>query len=288
MPKSGVERGVWDRARIIEVLLEAGRRAVTLRKTLRFEVKPDSSLVTAADKEIEALFAAEYDHPDRGSYLIGEETVAAKGEDYIRAALAGTTFVVDPIDGTSPYAHHLPNWGISVGLLRGGRLTDGAVYLPDYRLIVASEGTRVLEGTREEGTDRWDWRPLETPPVEPGPTGVIAITQDMAKRARVEVPNPVEALGAAVVPLVGLMQGRFLAYVGSVRLWDVAGSLPLLDRLNFHLSRLKDRPGNRLGLDVGPENYGLDPGEPFRWCVRGGLLVCPPSEEGWIRSALRI
>jgi myo-inositol-1(or 4)-monophosphatase len=288
MSKTDAERGPWDRTEIVDILIEAGRRAVALRKALRVEVKPDSSLVTSADKEIEALFAARYDHPDQGSYLIGEETVAERGEDYLRDALAGTTYVVDPVDGTSPYAHHLPNWGISVGLLREGKLTDGAVYLPDYRLIVASEGPRVLEGTREEGTDRWDWRPLDTPPVETGPTGVIAITQDMAKRARVEVPNPVEALGAAVVPLVGLLQGRFLAYLGSVRLWDVAGSLPLLDRLHFHLSRLKDRPGNRLGLEVGPENYLLDPVERFRWGVRGGLLVCPPSEEIWIRNALHV
>lgn len=288
MLKAGGERGAWDRDGIVEVLIEAGCRAVNLRKALRFEVKPDSSLVTAADKEIEALFAVRFDDPARGTYLIGEETVAARGEDYIRDALAGTTYIVDPIDGTSPYAHQLPNWGISVGLLEGGRLTDGAVYLPDYRLIVASEGPRVLEGNREEGTDRWDWRPLETPPVEKGPTGVIAISQEMAKRAKVDVPNPVEALGAAVVPLVGLLQGRFLAYLGAVRLWDVAGSLPLLDRLNFRLSRLDERPGNRLGMEVGPENYRLDRNETFRWGVRGGLLACPPSEEDWIRSALRV
>jgi hypothetical protein len=91
-----------------------------------------------------------------------------------------------------------------------------------------------------------------------------------------------------VVPLVGLLQGRFTAYLGKVRLWDVAGGLPLLHRLDFHLSRLRDLPGNRLGMEVSPENYLLDPGDPFRWGVRGGLLACPPSEEAWIREALRV
>jgi myo-inositol-1(or 4)-monophosphatase len=277
----------WDRARITEILLEAGRRAVSLRKDLRVEVKSDSSLVTAADKEIEALFAAEFDHPERGSYVIGEETISQKGEDYIAEALKARAYIVDPIDGTSPFAHHLPNWGISIGLLAGGILTDGAVYLPDYRLMVASDGPRVVEGTREEGSVRWSFRDLATPPVEKGPGGIIVMTQDSIKRYPLEVKNPVQALGAAVVPMVEILEGRMLAYVGSLRLWDLAGSLPLLHRLNFLVSRLTAEPGNRLGLAVGPEGYLLDRGDSFRWGVRGGVLVCPPSEEDWIRKAIK-
>jgi myo-inositol-1(or 4)-monophosphatase len=274
----------WDRGRITELLLEAGRIALARRKDMRVELKPDSSLVTAADKEIEALFAAEFDHPARGSYLIGEETVSQRGEDYIQEALRARAYIVDPIDGTSPYAHHLPNWGISIGLLEGGKLTDGAVYLPEYRLIVASDGPRVMEGTREEGGE-WSYRALSTPPVEEGSSGIIVITQDRIKRAPVKVANPVQALGAAVVPLVEILEGRILAYVGSLRLWDLAGSLPLLHRLNFRVSRLRAEPGNRLGLEVGSKGYLLSAGEPFRWGVRGGVLVCPPSEERWIRKA---
>src|SRR5262245_9045910 len=87
----------WDRPRITELLLEAGRRALAHRKRLRVELKSDASLVTAADREIEALFAAEFDRPEIGSYLIGEETVSQRGEEYIREALAARAYIVDPI-----------------------------------------------------------------------------------------------------------------------------------------------------------------------------------------------
>src|ERR1041385_1183403 len=275
----------WSPLRVTELLVEASRRAVSLRKDLRWELKSDSSLVTTADREIEALMAAEFDRPERGLRLIGEETVATKGEEYIQAALEGTTYIVDPIDGTSPYAHHLPNWGISLGLLQDGRLTDGAVILPDYCLIVLSDGPRVLAGTREEGDARWTFRELSPQPVETGPSGIIVLTQEMMKAGRLDVPNPLVALGAAVVPLFCMPLGRFLAYVGTLRVWDLAGSLPLLDRLNFQVSRFRAEPGNRLGLEVGKEGYFLDPGDSYRWGVRGGLLACPASEEARIRAA---
>ena len=278
----------WDRDRIITLLFDAGERALRLQKEIHPELKSDSSLVTEADREIEGMLAREFDRPREGTFLIGEETVSQKGEDYIGQALQGASFIVDPIDGTSPYAHGLPNWGVSIGLMEQGRLTQGAVYLPEYRVLVASDGDRVLEGTRPEGSDRWDWRYLPVPRPETGPSGIIAITQDLAKRGCVDLPNPVEALGAAVVPLVGLLQGRFLAYAGSLRLWDLAGSLPLLHRLHFLVARLQASPGTRLDMDVGPEGYLLDPRDPFRWGVRGGILVCPPSEEARIRGGLRI
>ena len=285
--KSGIP-GEWNPREVVDLLLEAGRRAASLRKGLRSELKSDTSLVTAADREIESLLASRFDHPDRGSYLIGEETVAQKGEDYIRAALEGTAFVVDPIDGTAPYAHQLPNWGISIGRMHRGKLTDGAVYLPDYRLLVASDGPRVMEGTRDEGSELWSWRELSPPEVEAGPRGIIAITQEMIKHGGLKIPNPVQALGAAVVPLVGILLGRFLAYAGSVRLWDFAGSLPLLHRLNFSVTHLRDLPGTPVGLEVGPVNYLLDPKDSYRWGIRGGLLACPPSEEEWIRKVLGV
>ncbi len=277
--------GAWDRERVVELLLEAGRRAVALRKGIRLHLKPDSSVVTEADRDIEALFAGEFDRPEAGAFLIGEETVAGKGEEYIERALRGTAWVVDPIDGTSPYCHHLPNWGISIGRMQGGKLTDGAVLLPDYRLLVASDGPRVLAAEREEGSATWEWREVSAPPVEQGPSGIVAITQDVAKSGRVAVPNPVMAVGAAVVPLVGLLVGRFLAYLGSLRLWDLAGSLPLLHRLHFSVTRLRDPSASPLGLEVGPESYFLDPGDRFRWGVRGGILACATTESAWIRKA---
>jgi len=282
--------GGWDFEEIVQLMLDAGRLALDYREDedLRLEMKKDSTPVTEADRDIEALFASRFDCPRDGTFLIGEETVFQKGEEYLRRAFAGHAYVVDPIDGTSPYAHHLPNWGISLGRMVEGKLTDGALYLPDYRLMLVSDGPHVHEGTRAEGSDGMVWRLLRPSPVEKGTSGIIVLANDLIKHARLDFPNPVQCLGAAVAALAGLLTGRILAYVGLIRLWDVAGSLPLLHRLNCLVTRLWEQPGNRLGTEVSRNDYFLDPNDSCRFRVRGGVLFCPPSEELWIRESVQL
>lgn len=281
----------WNRERVVELLVEAGRLAISLRKTLKRELKADQSIVTHADRQVEALFTSEFDRPDEGVYLIGEETIEQKGEDYIAAALRGTGYVIDPIDGTAPFSHNLVHWGVSLGRMENGVLTDGAVYLPEIRggELVLSDGDSVIFG--ERSGDEWTW--TDVAPLPPDDDrSLISISQDMAKRGEVHCVGPVQALGTAVVPLLGILQGRFLAYVGKVKLWDVAGCLPLLARLGFRLAHfetdaLPDGAPLDMTLDVNNTNYELAPTDRVRWRVRGGLLVCDAEKEEWLRTVLR-
>ena len=79
----------WDKERIVELLLEAGDMAREARKKLTLDIKSDHSLVTQADTEIEALFTEALENVESGCYLVGEETITRKGEEYLQAALAG-------------------------------------------------------------------------------------------------------------------------------------------------------------------------------------------------------
>jgi myo-inositol-1(or 4)-monophosphatase len=277
----------WNKETITRLLVEAGEIAARVKRDLRFELKADRSIVTPADKEIEALFARELERPSEGTYLIGEETVEAKGEPYLRAAMEHEAYVVDPIDGTAPFAHQLPNWGISVGRMERGALTDGAVFLPECGggEIVLSEGSAVLQGTRRGS--RWDWKELEPARGPLNAYGLIAITQGIAKRGKVMLPNPVMVLGAAVVPLIGLLQERFLAYIGSVKLWDIAGSLPLILRKGFSVTVMESGERREVSERVEARTYHLEPNSPKRWALRSDLVICWPDEESKFRASFR-
>ncbi|MCH2367456.1 MAG: hypothetical protein MK554_09620, partial [Planctomycetes bacterium] len=210
-----------------------------------------------------------------------------KGEDYVQAALAGETWVVDPIDGTAPFAHFLPNWGVSVGYMKEGSLLHGGVYLPDYGELIISSGDEdftVTEGKEEGG--EWSWRELSFPPRPPDGRGLVAITQALAKRGQCLLPNPVMALGAAVVPLLGLLQGRFLSYLGSVKLWDAAGALPILLRLGFEASLELDGEIVPVTTAVDDGTYELSVDSPRRWYFRSSLLIHHPGDGELMRSSL--
>ena len=273
----------WNKEQITEILLEAGKIAQRLKDDMRCEFKSDRSLVTQADREIEGLFSRALERPSEGTYLIGEETVEMKGEAYIEQALRGECYVVDPIDGTAPYAHLLPVWGISIGRMECGLLTDGAVYLPDMGELVTSDGEEVLQA-KIRGTElEWSVIPYSAKTLHD--YGLVSITQGVAKRGKVLLPNPVVVLGVAVVPLVGLLQGKFLAYLGSVKLWDVAGALPLLLRRGFRATVRVDDEVREVTARFEDRTYCLEPGHRWRWGLRSDLLVCRPDDEARLRTS---
>ena len=69
-----------------DLLLRAGDVAVGHKSGLRRELKSDSSIVTQADRDVEQLITEELEAPDEGRFIVGEETVDQKGEEYIERA----------------------------------------------------------------------------------------------------------------------------------------------------------------------------------------------------------
>lgn len=284
----------WSRPEIVEALLEAGEIARDARSDLGIELKEDASLVTRADREIEAMLVRRLEDLEADVRIIGEETILNRSESYVREALTHTAYIIDPIDGTAPYSHGMPHWGISIGRLERGRLTEGAVYLPQMEQgeILISEGDRVQWGrasSEREGASGWEWTELAPPRKEFHPGTLICISQDQAKRGSTTLPNPVQVLGSAVYAIAGVLTSRFVGYTGSLKLWDIAGCLPLIERLGLAAETYRGEEPGPLGLEVPGENrYLVDPAHPFYWGVRGGLIVARPELVATLREAFEI
>jgi len=108
---------------------------------IRFKGTVD--MVTEADRAAEALIAAmiRARYPDHG--LLGEE--GARGAETASAF----RWVVDPLDGTTNFAHDLPHFAVSIGLEHRGEPVVGAVYDPlrdELFLGVLGQGA-TLNGT---------------------------------------------------------------------------------------------------------------------------------------------
>lgn len=55
------------------------------------------------------------------------------GEEYgLTESTSGFTWVIDPIDGTSPYLHGIPNWCVAIAVVRGGETLAGVISVPTH------------------------------------------------------------------------------------------------------------------------------------------------------------
>jgi len=90
---------------------------------LQVEWKGDNTPVTLADREVEEALRKRLAKatPDYG--IIGEEF----GQE---AGLIDREWVLDPIDGTKAFIHHVPLFGTLIALLENGRPVLGIIDLP--------------------------------------------------------------------------------------------------------------------------------------------------------------
>jgi myo-inositol-1(or 4)-monophosphatase len=133
---SHVVLGLEARLELAEaVAREAGAVALDYfkrRETLVIETKRDpQDVVSIADREVENLIRARFNtaYPDDG--VLGEEYGLETGT-------SGFTWVVDPIDGTSPFVNGMPNWCVSIALLHDGVPVIGVISAPCHDELYAA------------------------------------------------------------------------------------------------------------------------------------------------------
>jgi fructose-1,6-bisphosphatase/inositol monophosphatase family enzyme len=130
--------------KILKFLDEAGAYALEKQHTARRSVKVDNTLVTETDQAISKLAYdsfAEY-YTQRDHLLIDEETVMHLGSPDEVLGKATYTWVLDPIDGTVPYAWGRSTWAVSMGILKDLKPWISAVYLPSTREMFIYDGVK--------------------------------------------------------------------------------------------------------------------------------------------------
>jgi myo-inositol-1(or 4)-monophosphatase len=259
----------WDLTQLAGIFRQAGSIALGYYDNPPAELKDDLTVVTAADKEIEKLFTRYCDHPDKGLYLIGEETSAQHSEEYIQQALqSDCCWVLDPIDGTAPYSAHFPVWGISLGLMKKGRIIEGAVYLPVQDVLFITDGSKNMTCSLRNASEFTAITPRSC---ELGLHGHIAIGQAIAHDWGYSAKNQLFALCSCVGACQWLLDGRITAYCGTFKIWDMAGTLPILANAAFSVVSLS-APGKKISLDLADGDFTLEPGKD-RWRIKSPVII---------------
>jgi myo-inositol-1(or 4)-monophosphatase len=115
-----------------EIAREAGALLMTHFRRVEIEYKGDVDLVTEADRQSEALITSSIRQrwPQHG--IIAEEgTRRDSAGDY--------RWYIDPLDGTTNFAHTFPVFCVSMGLEHKGEMVAGVLYDPTRDEMFSAE-----------------------------------------------------------------------------------------------------------------------------------------------------
>lgn len=132
-------------ARLRELVLAAGELALdSYGRAARVQAKSATEIVTDTDHRVEELLLAGLtrDFPD--DHVLAEESGRRDG------AAGGRTWYLDPLDGTTNFAHGYPFFAVSAGCAGPAGLELGAVHVPylDELYLARRGGGAVLERPR--------------------------------------------------------------------------------------------------------------------------------------------
>jgi myo-inositol-1(or 4)-monophosphatase len=132
----------------LEVAVVAARTAgrfqrFRLESVLDVALKGDKDLVTEVDRESERLVV---------SHILGnfpEHNIIAEEGEYVQGS-SPFRWIIDPLDGTTNFAHGFPWFCVSIGLESAGELVTGVIYNPmhDELFTATRGGGAFLNGSR--------------------------------------------------------------------------------------------------------------------------------------------
>jgi myo-inositol-1(or 4)-monophosphatase len=229
-----------ERALAVELARAAGdllRRELLGPRRIAFKGSP-TNLVTEMDARAEALVV------DGLLAAFPDDAVLAE-ERGARAGRSGRRWIVDPLDGTTNYAHGVPIYGVSIALEVAGRVQLGAVYDPSQReMLVGERGAGAV--CNDAPLSVSSATTLDTSLLGTGFPYDIRVRSDnnlreyaaFAVRAR-----GVRRLGSAVLYLAWLAAGRLDGY-WELRLgpWDVAAGGLMVEEAGGRLTSLTGGP----------------------------------------------
>jgi myo-inositol-1(or 4)-monophosphatase len=198
------------------------------------------------------------------SFVRGEfpedDVVAEEGSSGQRRG--GRLWFVDPLDGTTNYAHGVPHFCVSVGVVDEQGALAGAVYQPllDDMYAAARGQGATLNGEKIRVSQR---RPLSQSLLATGfpydvwtkPEAPLRLFSLALKKGR-----GIRRFGAAALDLAYVASGRFDAYFElGLFPWDVVAGSLLVQEAGGAVSDLRGKPLDFAGKEILSSNGLLHP-----------------------------
>jgi len=175
----------------------------------RSHLKPDKTVLTEADLAADQHIAQAIQTQFPDDHILSEENNTIYSGQ--------TTWVIDPLDGTSNFALGVHYWGISIARIVNGWPDIAALSFPVLReLFTAQRG----QGAQLNGAAiRADSVP------HPRPVSFFTCDSRVFRRYHVEIPYKARILGSAAYNFCAIAHGvSAIGFETTPRVWDIAAS----------------------------------------------------------------
>ena len=224
-----------------QIAREAGNLLVQRLGTAKITTKGDINLVTEADIAAENLIIERIRsyYPQHG--ILAEESGEAV---VVGGKRSEWKWIIDPLDGTTNYAHSYPCFAVSIGLEHAGELEIGVVYDPMRDEMFAAE--------RGQGATLNDRR-IRVSSVEELNAAMLCTGFPYNVRERPDfareftkftmAAQAVRRDGSAALDLAYVACGRFDGFwEDGLSPWDIAAGAVLIQEASGKITNFKDQP----------------------------------------------
>lgn len=228
----------------VQTARDAGRiLAERLGRTLQVSNKGAIDLVTETDLASESLIIDRIkSHYPRHS-ILAEESGTTNGVEF-EPGKSEWKWIIDPLDGTTNYAHGYPCFCVSIGLEREGKIEVGVVYDPMRDEVFAAE--RGSGATLNE-------RKMQVSSVDDLNSAMLCTGFPYNVRERADftrqfanftmTAQAVRRDGSASLDLAYLACGRFDGFwEEGLRPWDIAAGILLVEEAGGRITDFKGGP----------------------------------------------
>jgi myo-inositol-1(or 4)-monophosphatase len=223
----------------IHIAKEAGETLKQAQQqTISIEEKRANDLVTEFDKKIDAFLSEKILSQFPDHQILAEESGAHDNtSDYC--------WIIDPIDGTTNFAHHIPMFAISIALQYQNKTIIGVVYNPMNEELFTAEKNKgaFLNGQRLqinpqqtiEGALLATGFPCKDPEDIPAYTTMFA--------SLLETSQGVRRIGAASIDLAYIAAGRIDGFWElKLQPWDIAAATLMIEEAGGLVTDLEGGP----------------------------------------------
>jgi myo-inositol-1(or 4)-monophosphatase len=236
-----------------EIAREAGALVANFaERRIGYELKGDFDLVTEADRASERLIVERLEKHFPAHAIVAEEGGGQAGSSEYR-------WYVDPLDGTTNFAHGFPMFNVTLGLERSGELIAGVIFDPMHdELFTAEKG----------GGAYLNQRRIQVSTVAAVESSLVATGFPSRKRhENVNVhffyqlamqSHGVRRAGAAALDLAYVACGRLDAFWEFwLHPWDIAAGVLLIREAGGTCSDIHGGPLNLRGPHILADNGSL-------------------------------